>query len=87
VLTFNRKGTRVADVLLPPETSAQGATVASAWHAVRSRFARLVAAFATMLNDPAQGFQAALERHRPRIVVDPASTHLHMRVSECHPCW
>jgi len=28
-----------------------------------------VAVFDTMLNDPAEGFQSALERHRPRIVV------------------
>ena len=69
----------MADVLPRTETSAQGTTLPSAWHAVRSRFARLVAVFDTMLNDPAQGFQAVLERHRQRMVVDPAATHLHMR--------
>jgi radical SAM superfamily enzyme YgiQ (UPF0313 family) len=33
------------------------------------RFGISVAVFDTMLNDPAEGFQSALEQHRPRIVV------------------
>jgi radical SAM superfamily enzyme YgiQ (UPF0313 family) len=60
-LYYDRKQTRKMQPYPPVGTLYAAALLRSAGLSV--------AVFDTMLNDPEEGFQAALERHRPRIVV------------------
>ena len=60
-LYYDRKQTRKMQPYLPLGTLYAAALLRSAGLSV--------ALFDTMLNDPEQGFQAALEEHRPRVVV------------------
>lgn len=60
-LYYDRKQTRKMQPYLPLGTLYAAALLRSAGLSV--------ALFDTMLNDPEQGFQAALDQHRPRVVV------------------